>query len=127
MKKYIAEFKDTIYQCEGQLEMYACHLHSSIDISWTGDIIIDLEVQALNTGVTIVKQFNYFWPKKLSDEIWREAHVMADLVRAAKCPKCEKSRFEHKESHYMDCSMHHVYEIGSARPKVCNGFCTPRK
>ena len=64
-----AEFKDAIYQCEEQLEMYACHLHSSIDISWTGDVIIDLEVQALKTGVTIVKQFNYFWPKKLSDKI----------------------------------------------------------
>ena len=127
LKKYIAEFEDAIYQCEGQLEMYACHLHSSIDISQTGDVIIDLKVQALKTGVTIVKQFNYYWPKKLLDEIWREAHVMADLVRAAKCPKCEKSRFEHRESHYTDCITHHVYEIGGAKPKVHNGFHTPRK
>ena len=69
LKKYIAEFKDAIYQCEEQLEMYVCHLHSSIDIYQTGDVIIDLEVQALKTGVTIVKQFNYFLPKKLSDKI----------------------------------------------------------
>ena len=127
LKKYIAEFKDAIYQCEGQLEMYACHLHSSIDISQTGNVIIDLEVQVLKTDVTIVKQFNYFWPKKLLDEIWREVHVMADLVRAAKCPQCEKSRFNHRESHYMDCIMCHVYEIGSVRPKVHNRFHTPRK
>ena len=87
--------------------MYVCHLHSSIYISQTGDIIIDLEVQALKTGVIIVKQFNYYWPKKLSDEIWREAHIMTDLVRAAKCPKCEKSRFEHRVTlyrlHHMPC------------------------
>ena len=69
LKKYIVEFEDAICQCEGQLEMYACHLHLSIDISQTGDINIDLEVQALKTGVTIVKQFNYFWPKKFLDEI----------------------------------------------------------
>ena len=55
LKRYIAEFADAIDQCDGQLEMYACHLHPTIDIL---------------TGVTIVKQFNYFWPKKLSDEIW---------------------------------------------------------
>ena len=127
LKKYIAEFEDAICQCERQLEMYACHLHSSIDISQTGDINIDLEVQALKTGVTIVKQFNYFWPKKLSDKIWRETHVMADMVRAAKCPKCGKSGFEHRESHYTDCITHHVYEIGGAKPKVRNGFCTLRK
>ena len=127
LKKYIAEFKDAIYQCEEQLEIYVCHLHSSIQISQTGDLIIDLDVQALKTGVTIVKQFNYFWPKKLSDKIWREAHVMADLLRAAKCPKCEKSGFDHRESHYMDCIMCHMYEIGSTRLKVRKGFCTPRK
>ena len=127
LKKYIVEFKDAIYQCEGQLEMYACHLHSSIDISQTGDVIIDLEVQALKTGITIVKRFNYFWPKKLLDEIWREAHVMADLVRAAKCPKCEKSGFKHRDSHYTDCITRHVYEIGSTKLKVCNRFHTPRK
>ena len=107
--------------------MYACHLHSSIDVSQTGDVIIDLEVQALKTGVTIVKQFNYFWPKKLSDEIWREVHVMADLVRAAKCPKCEKSGFNQRESHYTDCIMRHMYEIGGATPKECKEFHTPRK
>ena len=70
LKRYIAEFEDAIYQCDGQLKMDACHLHQTINISQTGDININLEVQALKTGVTIVKQFNYFWPKKLSDEIW---------------------------------------------------------
>ena len=127
LKRYIAEFEDAIYQCDGQLEMYACHLHPTIDISQTGAISINLEVQALKTGVTVVKQFNYFWPKNLLDEIWRETHVMADLVRAAKCPKCGKSGFEHRESHYTYCIMHHICAIGGARPKVHNGFRTPRK
>ena len=127
LKRYIAEFEDAIYQCEGQLEMYACHLHPTVDLSQTGDKNIDLEVQALKTGVTIVKQFNYFWPKKLLDKIWREIHVMADLVRAAKCPKCGKSGFKHRESHYTDCITCHVYEIGGAKLKGCNGFHTPRK
>ena len=58
LKRYIVEFADVIYQCDGQLEMYACHLHPTIDISLTGDININLEVQALKTGVTVVKQFN---------------------------------------------------------------------
>ena len=84
-------------------------------------------MQALKTGVTIVKQFKYFWPKKLLDEIWRETHVMADLVRAAKYPKCGKSGFKQRESHYTDCIMRHVYEIGGAKPKVRNRFHTPRK
>ena len=63
LKQYISEFKDSINKCEEQLEIYTCHLHSSIQISHIGDLIIDLEVQALKTGVTIVKQFDYFWPK----------------------------------------------------------------
>ena len=127
LKRYIVEFADAIYQCDGQLEMYAFHLHPTIDISQTGDININLEVQALKTGVTVVKQFNYFWPKNFLDEIWRETHIMADLVRAAKCPKCGKSGFEHRESHYTDCIMHYIYAVGGARPKVCNGYHTPRK
>ena len=40
LKRYIAEFEDAIYQCDGQLEMYVCHLHPTIDISLTGDINI---------------------------------------------------------------------------------------
>ena len=80
LKQYIAEFKDSIYKCEEQLETYTCHLHSSIQISRIGELVIDLEVQALKTGVTIMKQFNYFWPASLTDELWRETHVMADLV-----------------------------------------------
>ena len=127
LKRYIAEFADAIYQCDGQLEMYACHLHPTIDISQTGDININLEVQALKTGVTVVKQFNYFWPKNLSDEIWRETHIMADLVRATKCPKCGKSGFKHRESHYTNCITCHIYAVGGTRPKVHNRFCTPRK
>ena len=127
LKRYIVEFVDAIYQCDGQLEMYACHLHPTIDISRTGDININLEEQALKTGETVVKQFNYFWPKNLLDEIWRETHIMADLVRAAKCPKCGKFGFEHRESHYTDCITCHVYAVGGARPKLCNRFCTPRK
>ena len=65
LKQYISEFKDSINKCEEQLEIYTCHLHSSIHISHIGDLVIDLEVQALKTGVTIVKQFNYFWLKSL--------------------------------------------------------------
>ena len=41
LKRYIAEFEDAIYQCDGQLEMYAYHLHPTIDISQTGDININ--------------------------------------------------------------------------------------
>ena len=89
LKQYISEFKDSIYKCEEQLEIYTCHLHSLIQISHFGDLVIDLEVQALKTGVTIVKQFNYFWPKSLFEELWKETHVMADLVQATNCPKCE--------------------------------------
>ena len=63
LKRYIVEFEDAIYQCDGQLEMYACHLHPTIDISQTGDINIKLEVLAFKNGVTIVKQFNCFWPR----------------------------------------------------------------
>ena len=43
-------------------------LHSLIQISHIGELVIDLVVQALKTGVTIVKQFNYFWPASLTDE-----------------------------------------------------------
>ena len=43
--------KDSIYKCEEQLETYTCHLHSSIQISHIGELVIDLEVQALKTGV----------------------------------------------------------------------------
>ena len=57
LKRYIVEFVDAIYQHDGQLEMYACHLHPTIDISRAGVININLEVQALKTGVTVVKQF----------------------------------------------------------------------
>ena len=127
LKQYITEFKDSIYKCEEQLGTYTCHLHSSIQISHIGELVIGLEVQALKTGVTIVKQFNYFWPASLTDELWRETHVMADLVQAANCPKCGKPSFEHKASHYTDCITQHEYVIGGARPRPRKGFCIPRK
>ena len=46
LKQYISEFKDSIYKCEEQLEIYTCHLHSLIQISHFGDLVIDLEVQS---------------------------------------------------------------------------------
>ena len=95
LKQDISEFEDSINKCEEQLEIYTCHLHSLIQISHIGDLVIDLEVQALKTGVTIVKQFNYFWPKSLFEELRKETHVMADLVQAANCPKCGKPGFNH--------------------------------
>ena len=127
LKQYISEFKDSINKCEEQLEIYTCHLHSSIQISHIGDLVIDLEVQALKTGVTIVKQFNYFWPKTLFEELWKETHVMADLVWAANCPKCGKPGFNHRASHYTDCITRYEYVIGGARPRARKGFLTPRK
>ena len=127
LKQYISEFKDSIYKCEEQLEIYTCHLHSSIQISHFGNLVIDLEVQALKTGVTIVKQFNYFWPKSLFEELWKETHVMADLVWATNCPKCGKPGFDHRASHYMDCITRYEYVIGGARPRARKGFRTPRK
>ena len=119
LKQYISEFGNSINKCEEQLEIYTCHLHSSIQISRIGDLVIDLEVQALKTGVTIVKQFNYFWPKSLFEELWKETHVMADLVWAP--------GFNHRASHYMDCITRYEYVIGGARPRVRKGFQTPRK
>ena len=127
LKQYITEFKDSIYKCEEQLETYTCHLHSSIQISHIGELVIGLMVQALKTGVTIMKQFNYFWPASLTDELWRETHVMADLVQAANCPKCGKPGFEHQASHYTDCITRHEYVIGGARPRPRKGFRIPRK
>ena len=124
LKQYISEFKDSIYKCEEQLENYTCHLHSSIQISHFGDLVIDLEVQALKTGVTIVKQFNYFWLKSLFEELWKETHVMANLVWAA---NCGKPGFNHRASHYMDCITRYEYVIGGARPRARKGFQTPRK
>ena len=41
LKQYITEFKDSIYKCEEQLETYTCHLHSSIQISHIGELVID--------------------------------------------------------------------------------------
>ena len=127
LKQYILEFENSIAKCEEQLEIYTCHLHSSIQISHIGDLVIGLEVQVLKTSVTIVKQFNYFWPKSLFEELWKETHVMADLVWATNCPKCGKPGFNHQASHYTDCITRYEYVIGGARPRARKGFWTPRK
>ena len=34
------------------------------------------------------------------------------------CPKCGKTGFEHKESHYSKTIVAHTYNWGGARPKV---------
>ena len=107
------------------LHLSLTFIHTNFPYWWFGYWF--LEVQALKTGVTIVKQFNYFWPKSLFEELWKETHVMADLVWAANCPKCGKPGFDHQASHYMDCITRCEYVIGGARPRARKGFRTPRK
>ena len=50
-------------------------------------------MQALKTGTTVENTFEYYWPDNLSELIWKEAHLMADLSRGMLCPKCGKTGF----------------------------------
>ena len=78
-KKYIDEYNKLIIPLHKQIESYACHLHSDFQILKNGEIKVELQVQALKKGTTVENTFEYCWPDNLSELIWKEAHLMADL------------------------------------------------
>ena len=102
LKRYIDKYNHFIKALDYEIESYACHMHSDFQILKNGKIKIELQVQALKTGATCDDTMTYYWPEGLTDLVWKQAQMLADLCRSAPCPKCKKLAFEHTASHFTD-------------------------
>ena len=97
--------------------MYACHLHSDFQILKNGEIKVELQVQALKTGTAVENAFEYYWPDNLSEFIWKEAHIMADLSQRMLCPKCGRTGFAQTASHFTDRIKAYIYNWANSQVK----------
>ena len=84
-------------------------MHSDFQILKNGEIKIEVQVKALKTGPTCDGTLIYYWPEGLTDLVWKQAQMLADLCRSVPCPKCNKSGFEHTASHFTDRIKSHLY------------------
>ena len=117
LKKYIDEYNKFIIPLDEQIESYACHLHLDFQILKNCEIKVELQVQALKTGATVENTFEYYWLDNLSELIWKEAHIMADLSRGILCPKCGKTGFSHSASYFTDRIKAYTYNWANSQAK----------
>ena len=78
---------------------------------------MELQLQALKTGATVENMFEYYWPEKLSELIWKEAHLMAHLSQGMLCPTCGKTGFAHTTSHFTDRIKPYMYNWADSQTK----------
>ena len=109
LKKYIDEYNSFIVPLDVQIELYACHMHSDFQILKNSEIKLELKVQVLKTGATVVDTFTYYWPENFPNLVWKKAHMLADLCRTVPCHKCHKTAFQHMTSHFTDRIRPHLY------------------
>ena len=89
-----------------------------LEMDVEGHVTIKILVQALKTGTTVKKELEMYFPKNLFDLFCDTTLALADEARSMPCPKCDKTGFEHRESHYSKAIRAHTYDWGGARPKV---------
>ena len=95
-------------------------IYIDLQILKNDKIKVELEVQALKTGCTVVKEFEYYWPLNLSEQIWKEAHQIINIAHKRQCPKCGKTGFPHRASHFTTRIKPYMYSWGE--PLAHKGF-----
>ena len=116
--QYKWEYNRAIQSANSLLASYTCYLHSHFKVDIEGHVSIKILVQALKTGTTAKKELELYFPKNLFELFCDTTLALADEARSMPCPKCGKTGFEHKESHYSKSIKAHTYDWGGARPKV---------
>ena len=94
--------KDSPFDSPGTIHRKTHERCADFQILKNGEIKVELQVQALKIGTTVESTFEYYWSDNLSELIWKEAHLMADLSRGMLCSKCGKTIFSHTATHFTD-------------------------
>ena len=116
--QYKWEYNRALEVAESLVASYTCYMHSHFTVDIEGHISIKILVRAHKTGTTAKKELELYFPKNLFDLFCDTALALTDEARSMPCPKCGKTGFEHKESHYSKTIVAHTYNWGGARPKV---------